>query len=328
MPHVHGIQEIDLRGRIAFANAAVHKILRYGDRDLVGRSIYDLAASEADRARLCTYVTRVSAADRESGCKVLAVRAKDGELVDIEWDWSVRWDEHGRKSGIIAVVTELPAQRSGRKVSIDFHDFFTLFADHLPTCLFVKDDKSILKYVNNYMIEHFNAHRWIGQERGTLPSARRGGRGLGRRQTSPYGGAPFQGRVDSRQKRERRCFETCKFPIKRRGEPPLLGAISIDVTARMQGDEALRRDKDQLELRVLKRTKELTRANALLEAEITRRKRSEDAPSREAGERFRILYERAKQQEEHYLSLLNSSTDAIVDVRYAQACHLSQPRAH
>lgn len=65
-----------------------------------------------------------------------------------------------------------------------------------------------------------------------------------------------------------------------------------DITARQQAEAALQKSRDELEMRVEERTKELTTANAALQAEITERQQTETA-RRESEERFRSAFEYA-----------------------------------
>jgi two-component system sensor histidine kinase/response regulator len=59
------------------------------------------------------------------------------------------------------------------------------------------------------------------------------------------------------------------------GKPIGIQGIGRDVTARMHAEEALKKARDELEIRVAERTAELLRANELLYEEIAERKRTE-----------------------------------------------------
>lgn len=65
-----------------------------------------------------------------------------------------------------------------------------------------------------------------------------------------------------------------------------------DITERVRAEEALRRARDELELRVTERTAELREANRILKEQIRERERMEEA-LRESEARFRSLFENA-----------------------------------
>lgn len=69
--------------------------------------------------------------------------------------------------------------------------------------------------------------------------------------------------------------------------------IHRDITERMQAQEALQRAHDELELRVIERTAELSRANEQLRREIMERRHAE-GKLRESEERLRTVFETAQ----------------------------------
>ena len=75
--------------------------------------------------------------------------------------------------------------------------------------------------------------------------------------------------------------------------------VSRDVTARKQAEENLKKARDELELRVKKRTAELQKANDILKKQIEDRIRAN---------------EKLKESEEKYRSLFENSSDAILIV--------------
>ncbi|RMH81626.1 MAG: PAS domain S-box protein, partial [Calditrichaeota bacterium] len=71
-----------------------------------------------------------------------------------------------------------------------------------------------------------------------------------------------------------------------------LALICRDITERKRAEEALRRAKDELELRVQERTAELSQANRVLRQEILDRERAE-AQLQESEEKYRLLFNSA-----------------------------------
>lgn len=86
--------------------------------------------------------------------------------------------------------------------------------------------------------------------------------------------------------------------------------ICRDTTDRKKTEEALKEAHDKLEERVTERTAELVASNRLLTKEIIERMNVERA-LRESQERLKLLYTESKRGEDLYLSLLNSSVDAV-----------------
>jgi len=76
------------------------------------------------------------------------------------------------------------------------------------------------------------------------------------------------------------------------------------------------RHKGMLEDTVRKRTEELAQSNVSLQVEVQKKKKTEET-LRKSEENFKELYEESRQAEEVYLSLLNSSADAIVTYNMA-----------
>ncbi len=66
-------------------------------------------------------------------------------------------------------------------------------------------------------------------------------------------------------------------PIRRSDDVTRWHGVLVDISAQMQAEAALREAHDQLEQRVVQRTADLTAANRRLQAEITERKRAEEA---------------------------------------------------
>ena len=70
----------------------------------------------------------------------------------------------------------------------------------------------------------------------------------------------------------------------------LVAEVNVDISERKRTEEALRKAREELELRVQERTAELARANEAMQAEIIDRKRTEES-LRKSEEKYRTILE-------------------------------------
>jgi len=100
----------------------------------------------------------------------------------------------------------------------------------------------------------------------------------------------------------------------------LLG-VSRDVTDRKRAEEALRRARDELEMRVNDRTAELQKANELLEKKIEERRRAEEK-LKESEEKYRSLFENSKDA----IFIVDTKTGIILDANRQAERLTGRPR--
>lgn len=102
----HGILEIDLSGKITFANSAHQKMLDYSANELVGRLFYDLIPRK-DRKRAKKFFEKLK---REKPNPVLfqsQYKTKHGAIIDVQFDWNFKRDINGQVIGVISVVSDI-----------------------------------------------------------------------------------------------------------------------------------------------------------------------------------------------------------------------------
>ena len=96
-----------------------------------------------------------------------------------------------------------------------------------------------------------------------------------------FAGQVVTGEVEFRVRGETRFFHNIIAPIRQGEEVIGILGVNVDITDRKRAERALQEAKDQLEVRVRKRTAELVRANEVLQAEVEQRHQAEEELKRE-----------------------------------------------
>ncbi len=123
---------------------------------------------------------------------------------------------------------------------------FSLFMDHLPAIVFLKDNEGRALFVNAFMDNALGASKWLGKNmfeifpnefgakflEGDLNVIRKGYEKLDEHILLLDGTLHY--------------FETQKFIIPRPGQEPYLGGISLDITERRQTELSLQEKNDEL----------------------------------------------------------------------------------
>lgn len=107
----YGIQEMDRSGIITYCNPNHAKMLGYYPDELVGRSMLDLIAHDADRERTRRLLAEL-VRDRPTPWTLETQnRTKDGRVIWLRIDWNYRLNEAGDVVGFVSVLTDVTARK-------------------------------------------------------------------------------------------------------------------------------------------------------------------------------------------------------------------------
>jgi len=103
----HGVGQIDLVGKILYANPAYHKLFEYDDRELIGTSIIDRMETDETRKSLIDFLDLLRK-DQPLATPYFQTRlTKTGTKIDVQVDFSYDRDSEGNLVSFTYVVTDI-----------------------------------------------------------------------------------------------------------------------------------------------------------------------------------------------------------------------------
>jgi PAS domain S-box-containing protein len=258
-------------GAILYVNEAASRLFRLGAEGTAGRNAADFYADPADRAVLKERLLKEGAVSGNE----LMFRRLDGTLF-----WTVvnlRLMTFEGEPAILGSFVDIDERKRSEEALRESEMRFRAITEGVPVAVVIAraSDGGIL-YANE------TAAKALGLPQGNI-EARTVGEFLAR----PRDREEIQERltrdgfVRDLELQFRKLDGTRFWGISSlrlatyKGERATLGVFS-DISARKKAEELLRKAHEELELRVVERTAELARANALLQDEIAERKRAEN----------------------------------------------------
>ncbi len=107
----YGVQENDLTGRVTFANLALERLQGQWEGGLIGRLIWDFLTDDTERESLRDYLQFLIRDQPPPTPYFVKNRRANGDIIDVQVDWTYRRDPQGRLQGFIAVVTDITARK-------------------------------------------------------------------------------------------------------------------------------------------------------------------------------------------------------------------------
>lgn len=145
----HGIQENDMNGLITLSNPAHTRMHGYEDSALVGKYIWDMAASEEDRNNTINYFKYLVEVQPPPTPYISKDRTKNGNVINVRIDWDYKRDEQGSVVGFISVITDETELVAQEEALLDNAQRFRDFTDTAADLFWETDANHRLIYVSN-----------------------------------------------------------------------------------------------------------------------------------------------------------------------------------
>ena len=135
----YGVQEIDRLGNITFSNPAHDLLFGYAPGQMLGMSIFELPAQQAEVDRLRSYIQYILEKQPAPQTYYKQGHRKNGELFEIKVDWDYRYDEQGHIIGMISVLTDITQQHKAEQALRNSEEKFRQLAENIEQVFFIRD---------------------------------------------------------------------------------------------------------------------------------------------------------------------------------------------
>ncbi|MHA2356118.1 MAG: PAS domain S-box protein [Candidatus Thorarchaeota archaeon] len=211
--------------------ASDDRLLVVPPEEFLGKNVKDVFSQELADSFLTCFDNVRSTREAERLDYKLTIRGQ------VLW-FSASLNLHEDGQSIVAVVRDITARKEMENELRESEERFAVFADNIPGPVFIKDEGSNMLYANKYMIETFGVQKWLGVNTLELfPKELAEPMIADDRRAMSEGPVQVLQRVPDATGVPHH-YQTSKFPIVREGKPTLLGGIALDVTDRVQAEEA------------------------------------------------------------------------------------------
>jgi PAS domain S-box-containing protein len=144
-----GIQEIDTKGTILYANAADHKLHGYEAGELIGKSILDFFQTDTERQEVAEYLKYLVHEQPEPTPWFSKDTRKDGTIVDVRIDWNYKLNKFGEAIGFISLITDITAKKKLQEDLEESERKLQAIFKHSPLAIMYADSNGRVTLVND-----------------------------------------------------------------------------------------------------------------------------------------------------------------------------------
>jgi len=113
---IHGIQEIEISGKIISANSACHMMFGYKKGELKGRSMFEFIANSNQRKTLHDNIQILIQQQPKPKPWFGKIKKKNGDVFDAQTDWNYKRNMHGEVISFIFVISDITERKNTEKL--------------------------------------------------------------------------------------------------------------------------------------------------------------------------------------------------------------------
>jgi PAS domain S-box-containing protein len=151
----HGVEETDHEGRITFANPALERIHGCALGSAVGQFVWDFSVTEADRESMRDYLCYLIREQPPPTAYFSQDRHADGTKIDVEVNWTYKYDAHGQVDGFIAVITDITERKRAEQAIKASEACVWSILNASPVPLALNDEQQNITFLNTAFVQTF-----------------------------------------------------------------------------------------------------------------------------------------------------------------------------
>lgn len=145
------VYECNTEGLITLASSAAKEIIGYDKDEIIGTHIWDTMASGMQRDLLPEYIRYLVEEQPPPTPYVAKSMRKDGQLIDVQIDWSYRRDMEGHVSGFVCIMSDVTARKKSQKALMESERKLATLMNNLRGMVYrcLNDENHTMEFVSS-----------------------------------------------------------------------------------------------------------------------------------------------------------------------------------